>query len=79
MPLYDGAEELIRANLECIREGGKAPLVAIGKLTEAQAKAINERRALKDLAPIEREVVFIGRHILSESDCQRWIFDRGCH
>jgi hypothetical protein len=63
MPLFSSAGSLIRANLERIREGNKARLVAIGKLTDAQLSEINRRRDAHGFPPIEAEVVFLGQHI----------------
>ena len=63
MPLYENGATLIRTNLEEIRAGRKAKLVAIGSLTPDQLGAINKRRAIRNFPPIEAEVVFIGKHV----------------
>jgi hypothetical protein len=63
VPLFAGAEFLIKRNLEQIRDGGKAPLIVIGELTTPQVAAINEIRRRHNLRPIEPTVVFIGKHI----------------
>jgi hypothetical protein len=65
MPLYPQAIALIRANLEAIRNGQRAKPVAIGRLTDAQLKAINQHRMAHNatLPPIIAEVILIGSHI----------------
>jgi hypothetical protein len=64
MPLYDNALYLIRGNLEEIRRGGKARVVPVGRLTNAQHEAVNAHRAGANLPPLEdREIVFIGKHV----------------
>jgi hypothetical protein len=63
MPLFDSAAASIRLNLEQIRNGQKARLVAIGTLTDAQLAAINARRTVDGFPSITSEVVFIGKHI----------------
>lgn len=64
MPLYDNALYLIRANLEEIQRGGRVRAVVIGRLTDAQHKAVNEDRAAAGLPALEDpEVMFIGKHI----------------
>ena len=63
MTLRAEAAALIRANLEQIEAGRKAPLVEIGALTQEQLADINKHRAAQGLAPVIAEVVFIGKHI----------------
>ncbi len=63
MTLRSEAPALIRANLELIEAGGKAPLVEIGALTQEQLAAVNGHRAAQGLPPVIAEVVFIGKHI----------------
>ncbi|HUP05371.1 MAG TPA: hypothetical protein VMU19_15340 [Bryobacteraceae bacterium] len=63
MPLYAGARELIRANLETIKQGKKAGLVAIGSLTDAQLESVNEVRNASGYPPLKAEVVFFGQHV----------------
>jgi hypothetical protein len=63
MPLFDNAIEGIRNNLEQIRNGKKAPLIAIGILTKAQLSAINGSRLKQGLSTVIAEVLFVGRHI----------------
>jgi hypothetical protein len=63
MPLFANAAALIRTNLEQIRDGHRASLVEIGRLTQAQRREINIHRSAQSLAPINAEVVFIGKHI----------------
>ena len=63
MPLLQNARELIRANLERIRDGKKVKAATIGRLTEKQLVDINSNRAVEQLPPIVAEVVFVGGHI----------------
>jgi hypothetical protein len=70
MPLGDNAANLIRANLEDIRDGKKPRPVVIDRLTETQLSAINADRLRRNFAPIVAEVTFVGRHIY-ESRCER--------
>jgi hypothetical protein len=63
MPLYPGARELIRANLEIIKSGRKATLKVLGRLTDEQLRSINEDRAKSGYPLIQAEVVFFGQHI----------------
>lgn len=70
MPLRDNAAQLIRANLEEIRDGRRPRPVVIGTLTETQLSAINAGRLRRNFPPIIAEVTFVGRHIY-ESRCVR--------
>jgi hypothetical protein len=63
MPLYIGARSLIRANLQALKEGRRAPIIAIGVLTDRQRDAINEKRVGSGWKPVEAEILFVGRHI----------------
>jgi len=63
MPLFGNARTLIRANLDAIKRGEKAPLVVIGTLTELQLAVINQARKASNHPPIVAEVLFIGRHV----------------
>lgn len=63
MPLYEGAKDLIRKNLEAIQAGQRAPRLAIGKLTKVQIEAINAEQTAQELPLSVDEVVFVGRHI----------------
>jgi hypothetical protein len=63
MPLYENGAGLIGTNLEQIRAGVRAKLVAIGSLTPDQLAAINKKRAIRSFPPVVAEVVFIGKHI----------------
>jgi len=63
MPLTDGARNLIRANLEVLQEGKRVPIVEVGRLTNAQLKAINTERCTHGYPPIGPEILFVGRHI----------------
>jgi hypothetical protein len=63
MPLLENAGDLIRANLELLRDGKKAPLVTLGSLTDEQLAQVNNFRLANDFSPIIARIVFIGRHI----------------
>lgn len=63
MPLHQGAEQLIRANLEACAQGKRPRLVTIGTLSPAQLQAINAEREDEELPPIDDQVVFIGMHM----------------
>src|SRR6266699_3084882 len=63
MPLFEDATDVIRANLERIRDGHKVHIVPIGTLTEEQLGVINAGRFVQKLNPIIAEVVFVGGHI----------------
>jgi hypothetical protein len=63
MPLYNNGATLIRTNLEQIQAGRRARLVAVGSLTPHQLAAINRKRTIRNLPPVEAEVVFIGKHV----------------
>jgi hypothetical protein len=63
MPLTDGARNLIRANLEALQEGKRAPIVEVGRLTKAQLNAINTERCTHGHPPVGPEIHFVGRHI----------------
>ena len=62
MPLYADGRALIRANLETLKNGKRARLVPIGRLTDAQLVSINDERIRCNYPPIEAEVVFLGQH-----------------
>jgi hypothetical protein len=63
MPLYADAPNVLRRQLEQIRNRQAIRVVPIGTLTIAQLTAINAARADQRLRPIIEEVVFFGRHI----------------
>lgn len=64
LPLYDGADSKIRANLERLATGERVSLIAIGFFTDGQFEAVNAGRIALDLPVLEQnEIVFIGRHI----------------
>ena len=66
MPLYEDAEEKIRFNLLKIHSGERAPLVAIGFLTDAQFEQLNLRRAALDLHLLhQNEIILIGKHLFN--------------
>jgi len=63
MPLIANARDILRTNLEQIRDGKKAKTVAIGTLSDKQLAGINANRLVDGLPPIVAEVVFVGSHI----------------
>ena len=63
MPLFENADDLIRANLELLRDGKKAPLVTLGSLTDKQLAQVNDFRSANGFSPIIARIVFIGRHV----------------
>ena len=63
MPLNADAERLIRANLEQIQRGERVRIVTIGELTDKQLEALNRARDQRNLPPVHKEVVFLGRHL----------------
>lgn len=64
MPLYADAEARIRFNLLKIESGERAPLTAIGSLTEIQFENLNIYRAKFDLHLLEQnEIILIGKHL----------------
>lgn len=63
MPLSANARDLMRTNLEQIRNGEKAHLIVIGSLTDAQLTALNALRAAEGFSELTADVVFIGKHI----------------
>jgi hypothetical protein len=63
MPLFENAGDLIRANLELLRNGKKAPLVTLGSLTDEQLAQVNDFRLANGFSPIIARIVFIGRHV----------------
>ena len=64
MPLYQNAEDNIRENLSKLQSGDRAPLTAIGFLTDFQFEQLNLRRAQFDLHLLEEnEIIFIGKHL----------------
>lgn len=66
MPLYADAEDRIRFNLSKIQSAERAPLIAIGVLTDTQFEQMNVRRAAFDLHLLEQnEIVFIGKHLFN--------------
>jgi hypothetical protein len=67
MPLYPGALQLIRQNLEELALGNKVRSIAIGTLTERQLGGINQARQHRanPLPVIIAEVLFIGQHVFN--------------
>lgn len=63
MSLYDNALEIIRVNLEQIQNGERPKFQAIGKLTDEQLNAINQKQIEKGLPTVEcNEILYMGRH-----------------
>lgn len=63
MPVYADAETIVKENLQLIAEGKKAPVRAIGRLTDDQLREVNRVRAGFGLFPLEDgEILFMGRH-----------------
>jgi len=76
MPLYQDAADLIREQLDRIRNGHRVPLIAIGYLTETQHQALREFRASQNLAGGESpEIVYIGRHHFHSRSAQGYTVD----
>jgi len=63
MPLYANAELLIRGNLAVVKRGTKPRPVRIGELTDAQVSAINAHRRSRNLGDINKEILFVGKHL----------------
>ena len=63
MPLYPDAEAKVKADLQAVGRGERAPLVAIGSFTERRLNDINAVRRGLGLTELgSPEVVYIGRH-----------------
>lgn len=76
MPLYQGAEEAIRLNLESLRDGQRPPIVPIGFLTDVQFEEINRSRKLLDLHLLEQnEILFMGRHLFQSRSSDGYTID----
>jgi hypothetical protein len=63
MPLFEGALEIIRTNLEEIAAARRPRRVTIGELSPEHLEQINACREENELPPISGEIVFIGRHL----------------
>ena len=64
MPLYLGADSLIRLQLARIEKCERVPLTVIGEFTETQFAEINAGRVALGLHELaQNQIVFIGRHI----------------
>jgi len=73
MPLNPNAADLIRANLEALKNGQRVKAVIIGTLAPVQLAVLNDYRTVElDLPPSVEEIIFIGSHIY-----QRRIVDDG--
>lgn len=63
MPLYTNALELIRSNLEQLRDGERPKFVAIGKLTDQQLLVINQKQEQAGMPTVQcNEILYMGRH-----------------
>lgn len=61
--LIENAIELIKANLECLQRGEKAPQITIGFFTAKQFEDINLYRQANQLPPLlSNEILYVGRH-----------------
>jgi hypothetical protein len=66
VPLFLGAEDLIRSNLTDIAQGARPPIREIGALTHDQFAEINKVRTELGLHEIrENGIVFLGRHLFN--------------
>ena len=63
MPLYPNAEPLIRANFAAIKRSERPRWEVVGYLTDVQLRAINGYRLSRNWPPIDKEIVFFGRHV----------------
>jgi hypothetical protein len=63
MPLYDGAADLIRQQLDQIRLGVRVSVIAIGCLTDDQHRQLRAFREERGLDGCESpEILYLGRH-----------------
>jgi len=65
MPLHTAAIGLIWENLRQIHMGYRPQSVVIGELTVDQLAVMNIARTQCHYPPMEREVIFLGKHIYS--------------
>jgi hypothetical protein len=63
MPLGENVENLIRKNLQYIRNGRRARPFVIGCFTQVQLAAMNAERAGRNFPPMKEQVMFIGGHV----------------
>lgn len=76
MPLFLGAEALVRSNLTAIAQGGKPPIQEIGALTHEQFAEVNRIRAELQLHEIrENGIVFLGRHLFNSRSADGYTID----
>lgn len=76
MPLFIGAEELVRLNLVCIAQGERPPVREIGALTHEQFIEINRVRVELGLHEVrENGVVFLGRHLFNSRAADGYTID----
>lgn len=63
MPLYNNALEIIRTNLEQLKNGERPRFQAIGKLTDEQLETINQKQIEKGFPIVQcNEILYMGRH-----------------
>ncbi|MGW8389809.1 hypothetical protein [Pseudoduganella sp. HUAS MS19] len=63
MPLSPNALDLVRANLELLKEGERPRVISVGFLTAQQHAEINALREKEGKPPLEDpEILFLGRH-----------------
>lgn len=80
MPLYPGADVLVRNNLLLISAGERAPLRAIGRFTDRQFEDVNFARIEMGFHPLEvNEIVFIGRHLYTSRSRDGYSVDEMIH
>jgi hypothetical protein len=75
MPLHINAPEIIRRNLEQIRDGQRTRLVLIGSLTAEQLAVLNAFRLGHGLEPMIDEVLFLGRHLCKSRSKDNYSID----
>lgn len=76
MPLYVDAENLVRANLTTIAQGGKPPVREIGALTHEQFVEVNRVRVGLGLHEVrENGIVFLGRHLFNSRSADGYTID----
>ncbi len=76
MPLYDGAVELVRDQLEQIHTGQRVGIIAIGRLTDEQHRQLREFRREQGLEGAESpEIIYMGRHHYDSRIKQGYLVD----
>jgi hypothetical protein len=76
VPLFVGAEELLRSSLVSIAQGARPPVREIGALTHEQFAEINKARVELGLHEIrENGIVFLGRHLFVSRSADGYTID----